>query len=205
MRDSLGRFTKQTIHGQGIFDSSKTTKEEGKPYIKWRQMLERCYSEAYKRKEQSYKHCYVCDEWKFYSNFKQWFNSHYIEGFELDKDLLGDGVLYSPETCCFIPKHINLAIPKKKTRGKFFTGVRFNGTSYVCQTMGISGKVEHLGSYKTYEEAINVYLNHKSEYIRYLSDVYKNVLDERVYKKLSNFDCKQFISRMSENYMETVS
>ena len=49
--------------------------------------------------------CSVCEEWKHFSNFKKWFDENYIEGFDIDKDILIKGnKVYSPEACSFVPR-----------------------------------------------------------------------------------------------------
>lgn len=77
-------------------------------YRKWLSMLSRVYGETYLVKYPSYKDVKVCDEWLVFSNFKAWMEKQDWEGKHLDKDLLGDGKLYSPETCCFLPPKINV-------------------------------------------------------------------------------------------------
>lgn len=73
-------------------------------------MISRCYDE----KHPSYriyggKGVKVCDEWKKnLQTFLEWgIANGWQDGYDLDKDVLGDGFLYSPETCCFIPKSVN--------------------------------------------------------------------------------------------------
>lgn len=52
----------------------------------------------------------VCDEWHTQSNFTKWFKNNYIQGWHIDKDLVGDSTVYSPETCVFIPRSLNSVI-----------------------------------------------------------------------------------------------
>ena len=71
-----------------------------KCYNTWHDMLRRCYSDGY----QTYKDCSVCDEWKFYSVFREWFYDNYYkvddEEMNLDKDLLvKNNKIYCPEKC----------------------------------------------------------------------------------------------------------
>lgn len=68
-------------------------------------MISRCYN-----KNSTLYHKYgskgviVCDEWKNdYKPFLDWaLLNGYKDGLCLDKDIKGDGKLYSPETCCLI-------------------------------------------------------------------------------------------------------
>ena len=81
-------------------------------YKVWYSMLQRCYKECYINKP-TYKDCTVCDEWLCFENFEKWYNENYYEVddeiMNLDKDILVKGnKIYSPETCCFVPKRINI-------------------------------------------------------------------------------------------------
>lgn len=82
-----------------------------KSYKTWDTMIRRCYSKYKQVENPTYIGCSVCEEWLTFSNFKRWFDENYIEGYELDKDILVKGnKVYSPETCCFVPKRLNLLI-----------------------------------------------------------------------------------------------
>lgn len=51
----------------------------------------------------------ICDEWK--NDFMAFYNwaiaNGWQKGLQIDKDILGDGLLYSPETCCFVTQKKN--------------------------------------------------------------------------------------------------
>lgn len=81
-------------------------------YKKWYDMRERCYNP----KNPSYKNygaigVTVCDEWKnSYEPFAIWaLNSGYSPELQLDKDINGDGKLYSPETCSWVTQLKNMS------------------------------------------------------------------------------------------------
>lgn len=69
----------------------------------------------------------VCPEWNDFNTFEKWFNSNYIKGWCLDKDLIGDSKEYSENSCVFIPRSLNSIIAhrdrrntvEKYTRGSF--------------------------------------------------------------------------------------
>ena len=78
-------------------------------YSRWNDMLARCYTTSYKQRFPTYEGCYVCKEWLIFSNFKAWMEKQDWEGKELDKDLLvSRNKVYSPETCVFVDKRVNL-------------------------------------------------------------------------------------------------
>lgn len=56
----------------------------------------------------------ICSEWiNDFCNFYDWaISSGWQEGLHLDKDIKGNGLLYSPGTCCFVTKRQN----SQKTR-----------------------------------------------------------------------------------------
>lgn len=98
-----------------------------KIYSFWASMLGRCYSEKFKDKQPTYHGCHVAKEWHLFSNFKAWMAAQDWQGNELDKDLLGNGKIYSPDTCCFISKSLNNFI-------KFDVGVSGGGVYFHEQT-----------------------------------------------------------------------
>ena len=97
-------------------------------YIKWYNMLTRCYDSSHKNYSQ-YKDCEVCEEWHNFQSFAQWYENNYYEipneKMELDKDILIKGnKIYSPETCNFVPHTINILFTnRKEKRGEFPIGI----------------------------------------------------------------------------------
>lgn len=87
-------------------------KLQRKIYDTWYDMIKRCYSDKYHKKEPTYKDCYVCERWRYLSNFvedivsipgyKEWstsFNNH----MSLDKDIIVPGNReYAPDKVCFV-------------------------------------------------------------------------------------------------------
>lgn len=110
----LGR--RGLVCGRGINDCPDPVywREGGKQqvcpiYSTWADMLARCYSEKELSRNPSYADTEVCDEWLSFSNFKRWVEAQPWRGNQIDKDILHPGAnLYSPETCTFIPKRINV-------------------------------------------------------------------------------------------------
>lgn len=91
-------------------------------YVKWRSMLNRCYSARYHKNKPTYIGCYVCEEWLTFSNFKAWMETQDWERKELDKDLLMEGNKeYGPNFCVFISRELNLFLDF--TIGSGTTGV----------------------------------------------------------------------------------
>lgn len=158
----------------------------------WRSMKARCYSSRLK----NYEDCIVCEEWLHsYEAFMEWFlNNLYYCGeqkLELDKDLFSNGKkIYSPETCCLLPKRINvvLAFRKEKFDG-LPTGVYLSNSGKYLTT--IHKGIGHLSkTFDTVEEASEFYKTNKERHIRELALAYKKYLPEKIFDTLWNYKCQ---------------
>jgi len=122
----------------------------------------------------SYNDVSVDPSWLIFSNFHKWVSSQDYEGKSLDKDILGDGTLYSEGTCCFVPNSINTLIHGKKTRRKGVSHDYMAGTSYVGTswywTINWSGSKYAHGKANSEIEAHQCWQFHKSKLIRKVSD-----------------------------------
>ena len=121
-------------------------------YVKWMQMLQRCFCKEYKERKPSYRGVSCCSEWLLFSNFKKWMEQHDYLGKELDKDLLICGnKIYSPDSCCFISRKINSFMTLAESRrGDFPIGVTLHKRDAVFHaniSNGGSDKKRYLGSF----------------------------------------------------------
>ena len=187
----------QSVYGIGVSGtkypptiSGRNTKE----YVLWKSMLQRCYSDAYQKKQPTYEGCEVSDNFKSYEYFHEWCNKQIgfgVNGFELDKDLLIKGnKLYSEDSCVFIPADVNLVLTKRTaSRGKHLIGVYWSNTNkaFVARVAKNKGKQEYLGSFKTELEAFNAYKEAKEAFIKEQANNWKSQIDERAYNALMNY------------------
>lgn len=163
-------------------------------YKKWVSMLRRCYESSYNVTNETYNDCYVCDEWKLYSNFRRWFDdpiNGYMEGYHLDKDLLFKGnKVYSPTTCCFLPHEINqtLARKGKDKKDELPRGVYQHDNHYEVM-MSKYGKTIYVGSAATIDMAFSLYKNEREEYIHTIAEKYykENRITKKVYDALKSY------------------
>ncbi|PMG45652.1 hypothetical protein BCU90_17460 [Vibrio lentus] len=162
---------RRPIHGVGINDANYHT-TKCPYYIKWAKLMERCYSEAYHRRKPSYREVTVCDEWHVFSSFRGWCIEQEkevgdISKLELDKDLLSNGSkVYSPSTCCFLPKKVNMFI-QAQPRGKTLMGVviKKNRFGAYCNDTLRSKRI-YVGSHLTELRAFQAYILKKVELAR---------------------------------------
>lgn len=111
-KGSVKDFFAKSVNGVGYLGGNKHKPREGgiktKAYETWHSMLRRCYSEKCLKKEPSYIGCSVCEEWRNFQNFAEWFYDNYKDGLHLDKDILVDGnKIYSHDTCLFVTQKQN--------------------------------------------------------------------------------------------------
>ena len=120
-------------------------------YVKWMQMLQRCFCAEYKNKKPTYADVVCCDDWLLFSNFKKWMEAQDYEGKELDKDLLVfENKIYSPESCCFVSRAVNSFLTLRSSmRGDFPLGVSYHKRDrvFLSSISGGKDKKIHLGSF----------------------------------------------------------
>jgi len=125
-------------------------------YKRWSGMLERCYDPKFS-KYQWYggKGVKVCDRWLHFKNFEEDIKKlknydKFLENpraYGLDKDIIGDGMIYSPETCMFanMQEQVNA---QKKTQPIVAIDKEGNKTTYIsindcCRQLGLQDSNVH--------------------------------------------------------------
>ena len=190
-----------SVHGVGIAGAKYPITINGvhtKEYELWCNMLKRCYSDTYQKKQPTYKGCEVSDNFKSYEYFYDWChkqigfdNDGNGNPFQLDKDLLVKGnKVYSEDSCVFIPAEVNtLLVKSTASRGKHLIGVCWSNThkAFKAQVSKSKGKKEHLGSFNTEIEAFNAYKTAKESFIKEQANKWKGNIDERAYEALMNY------------------
>lgn len=157
-----------------------------KNYQTWVGMLQRAYSEDYQNNYPTYKGCTVDERWHNFQVFAQWFEENYVEGWHLDKDILKKGnKVYSPKTCCFVPSEINVLF-LKNINGGLAKGINKRGNNFIVR-VGNFGKIINLGTYKSYEEALQICENYKSDYVKQIAEEWRNKITDKVYQAMCNY------------------
>lgn len=180
------------VLGVGINDVPTPTRSgniRNDAYRIWKSMLERCYSDKYHQKEPAYIGCSVCDDWIRFSNFKRWFDKNYVDGYQLDKDILVKGnKVYSPDTCCFVPREINAILQLSKYR--LNSGITFNKKGDYAVHVNMYNKKVFLGTFDTIEKARDAYVSAKRDYLYELADKYYSLkmIPEKIYNAIINYE-----------------
>lgn len=166
------------INGVGINDYGGNVKINGKfikSYTTWQGMLMRCYDSKFQEKHPAYIGAIVCEEWLYYSKFKEWYDENYPKHlvdkgikFELDKDLLSENnKIYSPSTCVFLPKKINLFLANKQANNTSgFIGVYWNKqvNKWKSDIRDFdTGKRKYLGIFTDIKQASQAYIDARAE------------------------------------------
>lgn len=174
------------VCGVGINDAdyriSETIKVNGKSkivwycpfYLKWKNMITRCYSKNFQKAAPTYIECSVCPEWIYFSKFKAWMETQEWEDKELDKDILSFGnKIYSPEFCVFVDAKTNSFFSERKAaRGEYPIGVHWDKPSGKFKAQGccvLTNKRTYLGAFSCPNEAHKAWLAFKLEQAKILA------------------------------------
>lgn len=161
-----------TIHGIGVNDAPyQTTIKVGGikymcPYfLRWKFMMDRCYSKQWVTKHPTYATCYVAPVWHSFMAFKAWMTTQDWKDKQLDKDLLSRGTKrYSPETCLFVSRQVNsLFNERENAQGNLPLGIYGRNGKYEVGVSRGLGKRSWVGAYATVPEAIDAYVQAKAE------------------------------------------
>ena len=186
-----------SVYGIGVLGTKYPSTINGvntKEYSLWMNMLVRCYSDAYKKKQPTYGGCEVGDKFKSYEYFYEWCHIQIgfaNKGWQLDKDLLIKGnKVYNESTCVFLPREINLLLTKRESmRGEYLIGVCWDKTNkaFKAKVSKNKGKREHLGFFKTEIEAFKAYKTAKESFVKEQANEWKSQIDIRAYNALMNY------------------
>lgn len=182
----------KTVYGIGYIGQGRykvTTTGKNKPYKKWHSLIQRCYDVKAFDRHPTYESCSVDERWHNFQVFAEWFENNYIEGFELDKDILVKGnKIYSPETCCFVPQGVNALFTNRKNhRGDCPIGVSKIKNKFAV-FLSKNGERYYLGVFDTPKEAFECYKFHKEKYIKEIADKWRGQITEECYRAMYNYE-----------------
>ena len=191
--DWSARKMQPTVCGRG-YHGREGIDCDSKAYLRWTDMMHRCYDEKVHKRSPEYKDCTVCEEWLNFCNFEKWYNENYyeVEGdrMDLDKDILIKGNKeYCPAACSIIPHAINaLFISMKKESRDLPVGVYYdNDKKKYRACMSYMEKRMKLGEFNNAEKAFHKYKAYKEEFIKNMAMRYKEKIPGKVYNAMMDW------------------
>ena len=149
-------------------------------------MLERCYSAKYHSRYPTYIGVEVCDEWLTFMTFRKWWVENQVDGWQMDKDVLSDDRIYSPDTCIFVPRWMNtFTTDHAAARGEWPIGVCYHKITgkFLARCRHPLGKQGHIGLFSTPEEAHAAWLDRKLEIANELKHLMDDI-DARIFPRV---------------------
>lgn len=182
------------VHGFGVNDADYEVKPvvDGKQvrchaYESWCAMLRRVFDDKYQQKHKTYIGTTICDEWRSFMAFREWWLRNYVDGWHLDKDLLTDDRQYSPDKCLYVPAWLNIfTTGSDSNRGKFPIGVSYEKSSGLFEAScnnPETGRKSRVGRFKTPEAAHLAWRARKLEYAAQMKNE-MDAIDERIYHRV---------------------
>ena len=162
-------------------------------YLKWHDMMNRCYNEKFHERQPQYKNCTVCEKWHNFINFKVWYdnNKYGNVSLDLDKDILfKDNSVYSPETVSLVPHAVNtLFLNAKESRGNLPVGVYYDSSKKKYRAeMSYMGENTKIGRFDTAQEAFEEYKKYKEKIIWDAANLHKGQVPDKVYEAMMNWE-----------------
>lgn len=192
------------VYNFGIYEDGKyKSKVDGKhtkEYLVWHSMICRCYNKNYHGTD-VYENVTVCDDWKYFQRFAEWFHDNYYslddEVVLLEKDYktfaYGLSKNYSYENCMFLPQSLNKVITFQHTVTRDLpVGVRLSCNTKYPYTFEQVFEKQHFNDYqrkifKTKEDAYENYLLSVYKRLEYYIEKYKDKIPNENIKVIKDF------------------
>lgn len=177
---------KRTYEGKGYIGTNDVDCKSPE-YLRWTNMIQRCYNKNVHKYKPYYKDKKVCEEWLNFANFRIWYREHIIEGakVDLDKDILCQGnKVYSPETCVFVEHYINTVFEDRSAKRRIVQNKEKRYEVYMI----VLNKNILFGTFDTKEEAEKGYITGKKDYILKLADSCKGKVQDCLYNAMVNWN-----------------
>jgi len=156
-------------------------------YHAWLRMIIRCHSKAFLKKNHTYFNASVCDDWRYFMKFREWWHSNVVDDWEIDKDLLIIGNrVYSADSCVFVPPWLNrFLLASNSARGDLPIGVYYHKREqrYRSQLSMGDGKQKTLGSFSSPSQAHSAWVEAKKG-LAAIKKVDMDNIDVRIYRNV---------------------
>lgn len=158
-----------------------------KEYTQWLGMFNRA------KGKKNYENVVLSEMFKSYDLWYDWAREQ--KGFmeldvkdriwALDKDIVGDGTIYSEDVCVFVPCVINNLFRSVKKKSTGYAGVFKESRKKLFKAgITVESKSHHLGYFKTEVEAHLEYLKYRKMFADKLYTKYGDTVDDRVWDSL---------------------
>lgn len=185
------KYMKRSVCGVGyLAEKMPTDVYISDAYIRWANMIQRCYNKTVQKDKPYYKGKKVCEEWHNFQNFKIWYDKHMIPGakVDLDKDLIcKESNCYSPETCSFVSHYINTLFEDRGT--KWIVEETKDGM-YAASLIILKQK-KKAGIYDTREAAEKAFYEYKKDHIVKIANKSKGKIPDYVYNAMLAWDVQK--------------
>jgi len=172
-----------SVYGVGV--TGILYEEDSPIYYKWKSMLNRV---LYRCKSQ-YVGCDVSEEFRCFENFYWWYKKNeQVEGYnyELDKDLFCmDSKLYSPETCCLLPKELHNKLYRSQNVNKAVKETSMGFT--LGSVFGDFIDRESGRFFDTQKQALDFYWDCREDRLRECAYKWKDYIKPHVYRRICDF------------------
>lgn len=189
-------FMEPSVQGVGIVGDNKARGSDGKKipsYASWECMLQRCYDKKVHERRPLYADVSVCDAWLIYDNFKIWYDTHYVDGFFLDKDLTEFGNrVYCPEFCSYVPHKINSLLEDVGAqRGDYPIGVSLDKRNgkFLSKVSRKPDEITLRSVHDSEQEGALWYKANKEAYVKRIAKEYfsSGLINQTIYSNLMSF------------------
>lgn len=140
----------------------------------------------------AYEKVELCDEWKDdFESFSNWYYKNLWrckEPLQVDKDLLSPKgtKIYSPQTCCLLPRSLNVFLAGKRKQNGLPVGVVKTKNAYRAQVNFMGGHMAK--TFDNLEDAKQFYVFHKKKYLNMFIEAIKNDAPKHVIEALKSYE-----------------
>lgn len=120
----------------------------------------------------------------------QWRDGYFHEGYEVDKDIVGDSKNYSPDHCCLVPAELNMFFVGTNLNDPHRLACKMHKNIYGMWTFSWNG---YYATYCDYEiDAYEDYLQRKEDKLFYYLDKYEGKLHPDVVKRCRSWAANEY-------------
>lgn len=144
-------------------------------YSTWSANVKRCFSMIWiVENRPSYILADMSEDMKVFSNYYQFHQQNYIDGYVLDKDiLLDDNKYYSFQTCVFVPEYVNIAFVSSFKSSGLPIGVKAGKNNTFTSTITIDGVTTSQTGFTTADKAHADWQLKKTQYLLDIANRYE--------------------------------